>query len=331
MRSLLDLPPASAAARFSPDFAPRFLVTVDTEEEFDWNTPFRRNGHGLDHVPSLRKFQQFCDGYGITPLYLIDYPIATSPGACAILRPAVAAGRAEVGVQLHPWVNPPFSEEVTDYNSFAGNLPPELEAEKFHVLHEAIVQNIGVKPLIYRAGRYGLGPKSAAMLHSEGIAIDSSVRARFDYSAHGGRNYREHPVTPYWVDETQSLLELPLTTVFTGPLRRCGGRLHSTLWRAPRLRGALAHMRMLDRVPLTPEGVSSTEAIRGIDAALKDELPILVFSFHSPSLHPGHTPYVRNADDLNRLYGWWRKVFTHLEKRGVQPTTVHEIMASVLR
>jgi hypothetical protein len=331
MRSLLDLPPASAAACFSANFAPRFLLTVDTEEEFDWNTPFQRTGHGLDHVPSLRKFQQFCDGYGVSPVYLIDHPIATSPAACDILRSAVASKRAEVGVQLHPWVNPPFSEDVTEYNSFAGNLSPELEHEKFRILHDAIVQNIGIKPLIYRAGRYGLGPHSADILRSEGIAIDSSVRARFDYAAHGGRNYRLHPVSPYWVDDEKSLLELPLTTVFTGPLRHFGDQLHPALWRAPRLRGALAHLRLLDRVPLTPEGVSITEAIRGIDAAIKEQLPILVFSFHSPSLHPGHTPYVRNTDDLNQLYDWWRSVLTHLEQRGILPTTVAEIMASVTR
>lgn len=331
MRSLLDLPPASAAARFSPDFAPRFLLTVDTEEEFDWNIPFQRSGHGLNHLPGLHTFQKFCEEYGITPVYLIDYPIATSPAACDILRTAVANKRAEVGVQLHPWVNPPFSEDVTEHNSFAGNLAPELEHEKFRVLRDAIVQNIGVKPLIYRAGRYGLGPRTANILHSEGLAIDSSVRARFDYAAHGGRNYRRHPVIPYWADDRKTLLELPLTTVFTGTLRRLGDRLHPKLWRVPRLRGVLAHSRMLDRVPLTPEGVSAAEAIRGIDVALKERLPVLVFSFHSPSLHPGYTPYVRNEDDLNRLYDWWRSVFAHLERRGVRPTTVTEIMASVTR
>ena len=331
MRSLLDLPHASAAARFSSDFAPRFLLTVDTEEEFDWNAPFQCSGYGLDHVPSLRKFQQFCEGHGVAPVYLIDYPIATSPRACDILRPAVANGHAEIGVQLHPWVNPPFSEDVTQYNSFAGNLPPELEQEKFHLLHEAIVQNIGAKPLIYRAGRYGLGPHSADILRREGIAIDSSIRSRFDYSAHDGRDYRKYPVTPYWVDDSKALLELPLTTVFTGPLRRIGCQLHPMLWRVPRLRGALARLRMLDRVPLTPEGVSAAEAIRGIDAALQDRLPILVFSFHSPSLQAGHTPYVRNDDDLDGLYAWWREIFAHLQRRGIQPTTVSEIMNNVRR
>ncbi len=330
MQSITDLPDASALARFA-NAEPRFLLTVDTEEEFDWTAPFKRQGHSLDHIPRLRKFQQFCEGYGVSPIYLIDYPIATSSLAGEILREAVLAGHAEVGVQLHPWVNPPHDEEVNNFNSFAGNLPAELESAKFRVLHDRITESIGVKPVIYRAGRYGLGPHTAALLKEMGMAIDSSIRARFDYSAAGGRNYRDHPVKPYWVDRERTLLELPLTTVFAGPLRRWGDWLYPLMWRVPSLRGLLAHIGILDRIPLTPEGVTAAEAIKGIDAALEDGLPLLVLSFHSPSLHPGHTPYVRDENDLDRLYDWWREVLTHLERRGVKPTSVAEIMNAVER
>ena len=36
---MLDPPPRSAHARFDAGFGQRFLVTVDTEEEFDWARP----------------------------------------------------------------------------------------------------------------------------------------------------------------------------------------------------------------------------------------------------------------------------------------------------
>ena len=126
------------------------------------------------------------------------------------------------------------------------------------------------------------------------------------------------------------MLELPLTTLFTGTLSRWGDHFYPALWRIPALRGALARARLLERIPLTPEGVSTAEAIRGIDAALDARLPVLVFSFHSPSLHPGYTPYVRHEDDLNRLYEWWRDIFAYLDKRGVRPTSVAEIMSAVV-
>lgn len=315
----------------SPSFGTRFMVTVDTEEEFDWSKPLAREGHGLDHVPRLAKFQEFCENEGVVPVYLIDWPIAQSKRAAEILRGPVSAGKAEIGVQLHPWVNPPFEEEVTPRNSFAGNLPRELERAKFRQLRDAIERTFETAPMIYRAGRYGVGPNSAEMLAEAGLAIDTSVRANFDYSAGDGPNFRRHPLVPYWLDEARTLLELPLTSVFWGMLRRQGDWIYPSLWRVPRLRGLLARMGLLERIPLTPEGVGVEDAIRGIDMALDDGLPVLVLSFHSPSLRPGYTPYVRTEDDLDSLYDWWRRVFAYLELRNVKATTVTEIMQAVER
>lgn len=327
--NILDVPDKASIARFREGFGQRFIVTVDTEEEFDWNAPLNREDHTIVTVPALRKFQQFCEGFGVIPSYLVDFPIASSSFAREAIGPAVLAGRAEIGVQLHPWVSPPFEEEVSEFNSFAGNLPYELEREKFRRLRDRIEQTFETAPLIYRAGRYGLGPNTAAILAECGIAVDTSVRARFDYSSTGGPNYREHPLEPYWVGPGRRLLELPLTTVYWGPLRQVGNVVYPHLWRAPAMRGVLARAGLLERIPLTPEGVTSAEALRGVDIAIDDGLPILVFSFHSPSLAPGHTPYVRNDEDLDALYDWWRALFTHLSARGVRPTSVSEIMASV--
>ena len=331
MRSMLDPPPRSALARLDKAFGQRFLLTVDTEEEFDWNEPLSRDGHGLDHVPRLAKFQEFCESEGVVPVYLVDWPIAQSKRAAEILRGPLAAGKAEIGVQLHPWVNPPFEEEVSRHNSFAGNLPRELETAKFRGLRDAIEQTFEASPAIYRAGRYGVGPHSAAMLAEGGIAIDTSVRANFDYSGGDGPDFCRHPLAPYWLDDDKRLLELPLTTVYWGMLRRQGQWVYPAVSGSPMLRALCAHTGLLERIPLTPEGTTADEAIRGIDMALDDGLPLLVLSFHSPSLAPGHTPYVRDEDDLDALYHWFRRVFAYLEVRKVEPTTVAGIMGAVRR
>jgi len=330
LRSLLDPPPAQAFARFTGGKA-RFLLTVDTEEEFDWDKPLDREGYGMRHIPRLAKFQEFCENEGVVPVYLVDWPIAQSDLAGEILRAPIAAGRAEIGVQLHPWVNPPFTETVNQQNSFAGNLPFDLEADKFARLRDQIEKQFAAAPLIYRAGRYGLGPRTGEILQANGIAIDTSVRAKFDYSAAGGPDYRNHPLQPYWLDDAQSLLELPLTTTFWGMLRQLGNQIYPRLWRAPQLRGLMAHAGLLERIPLTPEGVSVEEAIRGIDIALDTDLPVLVFSFHSPSLSPGHTPYVKDEDELDALYDWWRSIFAYLRQREIAPSSVADIMRSASR
>ncbi|KLI63162.1 polysaccharide deacetylase family protein [Aurantiacibacter marinus] len=330
MRSLLDTPKASSRARFR-DRIPRFMLTVDTEEEFDWDKPLTRDTHGIEHVGRLSKFQVFCEHQKVVPVYLVDWPIANAKLAADILKEPLAQGMAEIGVQLHPWVNPPHEEEVTQANSFAGNLPADLEASKIGRLRDTIEANFGIAPLIYRAGRYGAGPNTAEILVEKGIAVDTSVRPKFDYTAVGGPDYREHPVYPYWVDDEHTLLELPLTTSFWGMLRRQGDYIYPRLWRAPAMRGLLSKTGMLERVPLTPEGVSVEEAIRGIDIALDDGAPLLMFSFHSPSLRPGDTPYVRTEQDLDNLYDWWRRVFAYLNQRGVKPSSVKDVMLSIER
>lgn len=326
--SLLAVPPAGRAAAFAPGFGQRVLLTVDTEEEFDWTGPFRREGHGLSHVASLPRFQAFCERLGAHPVYLVDWPVVEDARAVEIIADAMRRGTAEVGVQLHPWVNPPFEEEVGTRNSFAGNLPPALEAAKFMVLRDRIESAFGTAPLIYRAGRYGLGPRTAELLKRAGIRIDTSVRCLFDYSHEGGPDFSHHPLAPYWADGAMRLLELPVTSVYAGPLARFGPRIHRAQRRAPRLFGGLSRLGLLERIALTPEGVSAKEALRGLDLVLARGLPVVVLSFHSPSLAPGHTPYVRSEGEVETLYGWFEAIYARLAARGVKSCTLAEIIAA---
>ena len=328
--SMLNVPAPGSAARFADGFGQRVLLTVDTEEEFDWTGPFQRDGHHTSHVAAIPRFQAFCEGLGVTPVYLVDWPIANDPRAVEIIGDAVRRGTAEVGVQLHPWVNPPFDEELSVRNSYAGNLPPALEAAKFMALRDVIEANFGSAPLIYRAGRYGLGAHTADLLKRAGIRIDTSVRSLFDYSMHHGPDYSHHPIDPYWVDDDRALLELPVTTVYCGPLRRLGPVLHRAQRHIPTFFSGFSRFNLLERIALTPEGVPAASALRGVDAALASGLPVLVLSFHSPTLAPGHTPYAANEAAVDALYDWFGAVYARLTERGVRSTTVSEIIAATV-
>jgi hypothetical protein len=60
----------------------------------------------------------------------------------------------------------------------------------------------------------------------------------------------------------------------------------------------LARLRLLERIMLTPEGVSLTEMRRLTSALLQAGHRVFALSLHSPSFVPGGTPYVRSAGDL---------------------------------
>ncbi|QJB68204.1 polysaccharide deacetylase family protein [Parasphingorhabdus halotolerans] len=328
MFSKLKRPSGLKHHHFPEDFGRKFLITVDTEEEFDWDGPFERSGHTTVTVPMLERYQEFVRKYGIKPVYFVDYSIIRNDEAVSFLQNVAADGSATIGVHLHPWVNPPFDEETSVYNSFTGNLPKELEEEKITRLRDAIAEKTGVVSTIYRAGRYGVGPNTVAILTKLGFAVDSSVRSRFDYSEEGGPDFQHLGSEPFWLDDNQTLIEIPLTTVFSGILRKQPQFASSLMNKSEMANAIFSRTKMLERIPLTPEGISAREAKEAIDVALDDDLKLLVFSFHSPSLSPGHTPYVQTEEDLNGFYDWWREIIGHLDDRGVGPISMDELIQS---
>ena len=312
-----------------PAFGTRFTLFVDTEEEFDWDAPFSRTGHGVTTVAGMRRGQKWFSQAGITPIYVTDYPVIDDPEASAALAEWLHDGAAEIGAHLHPWVNPPHVEDVNAANSYVGFLPEAVERAKLEALCMRFDQVFGARPTVYRAGRYGVGPNSAKLLEQAGFRLDSSVRSHFDYSAQHGPNFHGLPVTPYWAGPDRSLVELPLSTAFVGRLRGSGGQLFRATEGLGRLTGGLSRAGLLSRVPLTPEGVSAKDTLRAIDALIEDGVRMLNFSFHSPTLEPGHTPYVRNAADLENFYRWWGEVLEHLSRRGVAPASTEEFLRAV--
>lgn len=319
----LDLPPPLAARIVLPrDFGPRFAIFADAEEEFDWHGPFRREATSTATMAALPQANaRFVDA-GCVPTHLVDWPVVDNAGSAEIVRALVEAGDCEVGTQLHPWVNPPFDEEVCPRNSYLGNLPRSLQRAKLHALTEKIETVIGVRPVIYRAGRYGIGEHTAALLDEAGYRLDVSVRSTFDYREQTGPDFTAHPLWPWRV--TPQLAELPLTTVFTGPLRHWPFLHGNSRWNSLLSRG-----RMLDRVPMTPEGVPLAAAIAAIDQALDDGHQIFSLSFHTPTLVPGHTPYVRDAADLRIFWAWWDGVFAHFARKGVTGISASAIIESL--
>jgi hypothetical protein len=319
---LQDAPAPQDLVHFPPEFGRRFAVFVDTEEEFDWAKPQSRDSVATSHIAHLHEFQTLADAHGIEPCYLIDYPVASTPAASDIIRKLVDGGKCTVGTQLHPWVNPPFDEEVNTFNSFVGNLPIDLERAKLAELTKQIELISGARPICYRAGRYGIGPNTGALLEEFGYLADLSVRPTFDYSGEGGPNFSKARARPYWTGPTQSLLELPLGVSFTGLLRRFGTGLYGN--GKGRVISVLARTGLLSRVALTPEDMPVGDVKDSISAMLDDGMEYLSFSFHSPSVAPGHTPYVRNSAELSDFYLWWDQILTYLDRRGVDPVGLQE-------
>ncbi len=114
--------------------------------------------------------------------------------------------------------------------------------------------------------------------------------------------------------------------MLVGHLNGRGRTLYGWGEHVPVIRSVLSRARLAQRIPLTPEGIPANRACAAIDVALAMGVRLLNFSFHSPSLAIGHTPYVRDAADLRAFYGWWDTVIAHCQKRGVVPASLDEIL-----
>jgi hypothetical protein len=286
-------------------------VAIDTEAEFDWTGPFKRTHTGVTNLRNQALAQEVFDRFGVRPVYLIDYAVATQAEGYLPLREIVGSGRCEIGAHLHPWINPPFDEQLNDYTSFSHNLPIPLQAEKLKRLTEAITSNLGVQPISYRAGRYGIGEEIATILERLDYRIDMSVLPAIDMRRIFGPDFRKALDTPYWFGDNCRMLEIPANQSFTGLLahpilfKKVGMRVYEHISKPSvnklRSLGIFAKLHLLERVPVSPEGTTLLELRRVTRKLLKDGKRVLVLSYHSSSLLPGSTEYVRSGSDLARF------------------------------
>lgn len=291
---------------------PTLIVVVDTEEEFDWNAPFDSHSRSTMNIICQPLAQEVMDRYDVVPTYVVDYPVADTPAAAAVLRSIAECGRCEIGAHLHPWVCPPYEEPVDAFHSFPGNLAPALEREKLARLTERIAAAFGTRPSIYKAGRYGLGPASFATLQALGFDIDASVVPHTDFSDREGPDFTGFPAGPFQAGP--QLAALPLSVHFAGRFAAAASALYPSLAAGPgarlRLPGIVAKLGLLERLRLSPEGHSLADMKRQTRAALARGERYFMLTYHSSTLLPGATGYVRDdaerAAFLERLEGYFQ-------------------------
>jgi hypothetical protein len=319
---------------FPPDMPPQLLAVIDTEEEFDWRQPqpFSRHNRSVRSIQCQHLAQEIFDRFGIKPTYVMDYPVVDDDDAVAVIKAFYDSGRCEIGAHLQPWVNPPYEEETTIANSYPGNLPFALEYRKLAALSQRIHGRFGVSPVVYKAGRYGIGPSTVKILRSLGFRIDASLVPHTNFGRDGGPDFRGLPDRPFRFGDDLDLLEVPLTRGFAGLLKQWGPLLYPLMAnrRAETLRipALFARFGLLERITLTPEGVSYDELCRLTRTLLKRGQKVFCLTYHSSSLLPGSTPYVENeAQRANFLATIERYFETFIASRCMQPATLKDLQA----
>ena len=287
---------------------PLLVTTVDAEEDFDWTRPFSLASTDVTSMRSQHLAHRIFERYGVVPVYMVDHPVASQDEGRAPLKELLHGGHCEIGSQLHPWVTPPFIEHVSPRNSYQGNLSVALEFAKIQALTGELESAFGVAPRIFRAGRYGVGLNTGNILRHFGYEADSSVVPLWNFTDQGGPDFRTFTSRPYWFDHERTLLELPLSASLVGRASGLNPAMTSHVFgrasEAVHLPSVMSRLGLLERIKLTPEGIRISEAKRLVHHMKAAGHRVFVLTYHSPSLEPGNTPYVRTQEDLATFLRW---------------------------
>jgi hypothetical protein len=281
-------------------------IAIDAEEDFDWELPIQGTLISTSHIRNICNLHGLLSAYGAIPTYLLTYPVLEDADMVRIIRRELDKSHCAVGVQLHPWVTPPFDDVLTHSRSFSGNLEANLEEKKLLALKRKFRAGFGFDPEVYRAGRYGLSHQTCELLEKHGFMIDTSLAPRTNFMADGGPDYSDYDYQLFWFGARRNLLEIPLCREVVG----WAGPLASALYRgfsspllselhAPSL---LTRSRCAERITLSPEG-NDVAAMRRLVHGLHDRgQNVFTLSFHSSSLQAGRNPYVQSRADLHGFY-----------------------------
>jgi hypothetical protein len=315
------------------------VVTIDTEED-QWGP---HDGEtSVSNLSSIPRLQSLFDSYGVMPTYLVSYPVASDNGSSAILRGILNSGRCEIGAHLHPWNTPPVREEATNRNSMLGNLPYELQYEKVVSITEFLTRRFGARPTSFRTGRWGLGKETIKALISCGYLVDSSVTPFISWEAYEGPSFVSAPFEPYFIDsagkisvesKNDAILEIPATVGYSRwPFKRLriAERILERMPSCLHAAGLASRMNIVRKIWMDPE----TETSRNMDllsrVLLGRGVGALNMFFHSNSLVPGLTPFIKTETELEDFYRRLSTFFRgFLAHRDVESTTLSRVGESI--
>lgn len=106
-----------------------------------------------------------------------------------------------------------------------------------------------------------------------------------------------------------------MTGAYTGGARKSAHTLYRLASKplAARLHvpGILSRLGILDRLVLSPEGFTTREHLALTRALLDRGVRTFTWSFHSSTVLPGGSPYVRSERDVNEFLASFRRYFDY--------------------
>ncbi len=193
-------------------------VSIDTECD---KGPEKRSRRPMSfegvHVGILQRLQPLFAAYRAKPTYLVS-PEVLGDERCAEELKGIGA-TCELGAHLHA-EQADLGAREPDLGREPRDDEGELERRRLRDLTDQFIRTFDHQPVSFRAGRFGIGPRTIGILEELGYGVESSVTPNVDWSSAGwaGLSFEGAPTQPYRPDRedparpgSSSLLEIPIT------------------------------------------------------------------------------------------------------------------------
>jgi len=300
-----------------------YTVTIDTEEEWDWNGGWPVERLQVTNTRVLPKFQALCARFGVRPTYFTNLAILQYEESRGTLLDIARDDGVEIGMHIHPWNTPPVAADttVTPRSTFLRNLSPDNVRAKLTSVYSEFERH-GMRPTSFRGGRYSSGGVVHEFLQERGFVAECSVVPFTTWPDDGAPDYRHRDLTPARIAPAaagqSALWELPLTLGYSRrPFRfwqRTLETIESTALRKLRLIGIAERLGIVRRVWLNFEIGDRYDWTGFLKLLRRTGVRHVCFTVHSSSLAAGPGPYTRSAADEQRIFQQIERVFATLSR-----------------
>src|SRR3974390_3177264 len=150
-------------------------ITLDVEEEGLFSGSYPRSVSGVANVAELKRLEFIARDFGFPLTLLVTYPVAQDSAAREVLAALQQERGAEIGVHLHPWNTPPFTELLDPEPIPTSRLPLTLMKAKLRSLVDCLTEAFQEPPRSFRMGRFDWSPGLLKLLPGSGLRVDSSM------------------------------------------------------------------------------------------------------------------------------------------------------------
>jgi hypothetical protein len=312
-----------------------FSMTVDTEEEWDWNAGWPTKALSLTNIRQLPRLQDLCSRLGVAMTYYVNQAVLDDPQARDIVLEIARREHVEIGMHIHPWNTPPFDPDqpVRARETFLPNIPSDLLLAKLRSVYGRFVEH-GLRPTSFRGGRYCSGPITQQFLRENGFVADSSVVPYTTWHDDGAPDYRGRDLYPVRLappgPRGATLWDIPLTMGFTRRPFSFWQSLHGCIessWLSRlRLIGIASRLGIVRKVWLNFEQPLGKKMLPFLKVLRNMDLPCICFTLHSSSLMAGKSNFTPTQADEDGLFAYLEEVFATVSSwPEFQPATVTEI------